>query len=228
MTGTRRTGTAVVTGGGRGIGLELVRQLAGSGMTVVLGARDVAKATEAASDIDGQVLVRRLDVTEPSDIARLAAELETVDVLINNAVIHLDMWQDAATADLTIVRQALETNVVGAWSVAVALLPLMSTGGRIINVSSRSGSFGETSGAQAPAYSVSKAALDMLTVKLAEAVKDRGILVNAMCPGWVATDLGGPGGGPVDEAVAGLRWGVDLPSDGPTGGFFRRGESVPW
>lgn len=218
----------MVTGGGRGIGLELVRQLAESGMTVVLGARDLAKAEDAAAYIDGNVMVRRLDVTEPPDVARLAAELETVDVLINNAAIHLDIWQDAATADLTIVRQALETNVVGAWSVATALLPLMSRGGRIVNVSSRSGSFGETGGAQAPAYSVSKAALDMLTVKLAEAVKDRGILVNAMCPGWVATDLGGPGGGPVDEAVAGLLWAVDLSPEGPTGGFFRRGEPVPW
>lgn len=228
MTAASRTGTAVVTGGSRGIGLEVVRQLAESGMTVVLGARDVAKAQAAAAEIDGHVLVRRLDVTERNDAERLAEELHTLDVLVNNAAIHFDLGQDAANVDLTVVREALATNVVGAWSTTTALLPLMSSGGRIINVSSRSGSFGETSGAQAPAYAVSKAALGMLTVKLAEAVRDRGILVNAMCPGWVATDLGGPGGGPVAEAVAGLLWAVDLPPDGPTGGFFRRGDPVPW
>jgi NAD(P)-dependent dehydrogenase (short-subunit alcohol dehydrogenase family) len=228
MTVGSRTGTAVVTGGSRGIGLEVVRQLAESGMTVVLGARDLAKAEAVAAGIDGDVLVRRLDVTEPSDAARLAAELQTLDVLVNNAAIHFDRWQDAADVDLTVVREALATNVVGAWSTTTALLPLMSRGSRIVNVSSRSGSFGETSGPEAPAYAVSKAALDMLTVKLAEAVRPRGILVNAMCPGWVATDLGGPGGGPVAEAVAGLLWAVDLPPDGPTGGFFRRGEPVPW
>ncbi len=197
-------------------------------MTVVLGARDLAKAQAAAAAIEGSVLVRQLDVTQPGDVARLADELETLDVLVNNAAIHFDLWQDAAGADLTVAREAFETNVLGAWSTATALLPLMSRGSRIVNVSSRSGSFGETSGPQAPAYAVSKAALGMLTVKLAAAVHDRGILVNAMCPGWVATDLGGPGGGRVEDAVAGLLWAVDLPPEGPTGGFFRRGQPVPW
>lgn len=228
VAGVTRTGTAVVTGGSRGIGLEIVRQLAESGMTVVLGARDLERADDVAAAIEGSVLVRRLDVTDPGDVARLAEDLETVDVLVNNAAIHLDLWQDAADVNLTVVREAFETNVLGAWSTTTALLPLMSRGSRIVNVSSRSGSFGETSGAHAPAYSVSKAALDMMTVKLAAAVQDRGILVNAVCPGWVATDLGGPGGGPVDEAVAGLLWAVDLPPEGPTGGFFRRGKPVAW
>ncbi len=197
-------------------------------MTVVLGARDLAKAEAVSANFGGHVLVRKLDVTDASDVSRLAEELDTLDVLINNAAIHFDMWQDAVDADLSVVREALQTNVVGVWSTTAALLPLMSHGGRIVNVSSGSGSFGETSGPRAPAYAVSKAALNMLTVKLAAAVKDRGILVNAMCPGWVATDLGGPGGGPVEEAAAGLLWAVDLPPDGPTGGFFRRGEPVPW
>lgn len=228
MTVGSRTGTAVVTGGSRGIGLEVVRQLAESGMTVVLGARNPTKAEAAAADIDGSVLVRRLDVTVPADAARLAEELESVDVLVNNAAIHFDLGQDAADVDLTVVREALETNVVGAWATTTALLPLMSRGGRIVNVSSQSGSFGSTTGPEAPAYAVSKAALGMLTVKLAAAVRSRGILVNAVCPGWVATDMGGPGGGPVADAVTGLLWAVDLPPEGPSGGFYRRGEPVPW
>jgi NAD(P)-dependent dehydrogenase (short-subunit alcohol dehydrogenase family) len=223
-----RTGTAVVTGGNRGIGLEVVRELAASGMTVVLGARDLAKAEAAASGLGGTVLPRRLDVTAPDDARRLAEELETVDVLVNNAGVHYDTHQDAADADLTVVQEALATNVVGAWATAQALLPRMSRGARIVNVSSGSGSFGETGGPSTPAYAVSKAALDMLTVKLAAAVRPRGILVNAVCPGWVATDMGGPGGEPVERGAASVLWAVDLTPDGPTGGFFRHGRPVPW
>jgi NAD(P)-dependent dehydrogenase (short-subunit alcohol dehydrogenase family) len=227
-----RTGTAVVTGANRGIGLELVRQLAASGMTVVLGARDLAKGEAAAAGItgvEGSVLARKLDVTDPADARRLAEELDRVDVLVNNAGIHFDTGHDVTDADLDIVQEALQTNVVGAWATTNALLPLMSRGARVVNISSRSGSFGETDGAGGtPAYAVSKAALGMLTVKQAAALAERGILVNAVCPGWVATDLGGPGGAPVEEGAAGVLWAVDLPADGPTGGFYRRGEPVPW
>ncbi|MBM6402653.1 SDR family NAD(P)-dependent oxidoreductase [Phycicoccus sp. CSK15P-2] len=223
-----RSGTAVVTGGNRGIGLELVRQLAASGMTVILGSRDLDRGIEAAAELDGTVLPRRLDVTNPTDVRNLADDLNTVDVLINNAGIHFDTWQDATDADLGVVLEAFQTNVLGAWATTAALLPLMRPGSRIVNLSSKSGSFGETDGPNAPAYSVSKAALDMFTVKLATAVRDRGILVNAVCPGWVATDLGGPGGAPVQKGAASVLWAVDLPPDGPSGGFFRHGEQVPW
>ncbi len=224
---------AVVTGANRGIGLELVRQLAGRGWTVVLGARDAARGEAAARGVAGDVVVRELDVASDASVAGLGAWLRDahgrVDVLVNNAGIHYDTWQRALDADLGVVREALEVNAVGAWRTAQALAPLMGRGGRIVNVSSGAGSFGETGGAGgAPAYAVSKAALDMLTVKLAAELRGRGVLVNAVCPGWVATDMGGAGGRPVADGAASVLWAVDLPDDGPTGGFFRDGRRIPW
>ncbi len=106
--------------------------------------------------------------------------------------------------------------------------PLIRPVGRLVNVSSGAGSFGETAGGGGtPAYAVTKAALDMLTVKLAAELHGRA-LVNAVCPGWVATDMGGSGGRRVADGAASVRWAVDLPDDGPTGGFFRDGRPMPW
>jgi NAD(P)-dependent dehydrogenase (short-subunit alcohol dehydrogenase family) len=152
-----------------------------------------------------------------------------LDVLVNNAGVHYDTWQSAAEADLGVVEEALAVNVVGAWRTAVALAPLLRPGGRLVNVSSGAGSFGETAGAGgAPAYSVSKAALDMLTVKLAADLRRRRVLVNAVCPGWVATDMGGAGGRPVADGAASVLHAVDLPDDGPSGTLTRDGRPVPW
>ncbi|WNV77717.1 SDR family NAD(P)-dependent oxidoreductase [Geodermatophilus sp. DSM 44513] len=224
---------AVVTGADRGIGREVVRVLAARGVRTVLGSRDEERGRAAARGLVGDVVVRRLDVTVQDDVDALAAELRAgpgrLDVLVNNAGVHYDAGQSAVTADLRVVREALETNVVGAWRTAVALAPLVPRGGRIVNVSSGAGSFGETGGAGgAPAYSVSKAALDMLTVKLAADLAGRGVLVNAVCPGWVATDMGGPGGRPVAEGAASVLYAVDLPDDGPTGTLTRDGHPIPW
>ncbi len=225
---------AVVTGANRGIGREVVRQLRERGFTVVLGARDRARGEEAARDLGGDgIVAAELDVASDASVRALADRLRDryrrVDVLVNNAGIHYDTWQHAADADLRVAREAMEVNVLGAWRCAAALAPLMDRGGRIVNVSSGAGSFGETGGGGgAPAYSVSKAALDMLTVKLAADLRGRGILVNATCPGWVATDMGGAGGRPVAQGAASVVWAVDLPDDGPTGGFFRDGRRIPW
>ncbi len=224
---------AVVTGANRGIGREVARRLAARGVTTVLGSRDVARGKEAARGMSGPVLVRQLDVTDPDSIDALAGWLQSehggVDVLVNNAGIDYDVGQTALDADLMVVHEALAVNVVGAWRMAVALAPLLRRGGRIVNVSSGAGSFGETGGAGGtPAYSVSKAALNMLTVKLAADARRRGVLVNAVCPGWVATDMGGTGGRPVGEGAASVLFAVDLPDDGPTGGFFRDGRRIPW
>ena len=230
---TRTSGVAVVTGATRGIGLEVVRQLAGRGMTTVLGARDVGRGERAARGVDGPVVVRRLDVTDQRSVDDLAAWLREahggLDVLVNNAAVHYDTWQSASGADLRVVQEALATNVVGAWRTTVALAPLLRAGGAVVNVSSGAGSFAETAGSGgAPAYSVSKAAVDMLTVKLAADLAPRGVLVNATCPGWVATDMGGAGGRPVADGAASVLFAVDLPPDGPTGGFFRDGRRIPW
>lgn len=229
----------VVTGANRGIGRELVVQLAERGDTVVLGSRSLTNGQQAAAAIAhrpgsrGEVLARRLDVADRTSADILAAELGErfgrVDGLINNAAVHYDVWQRASDADLMTVREALETNLIGAWRTTQALLPLLlaSRAGRIVNVSSQAGSL-TGMGAGTPAYRVSKAGLNALTRILAAELRHSGILVNAACPGWVATDMGGPGGRPVSEGAASVLWALDLPPDGPTGGFFRDGLPLPW
>ena len=229
------TRVVLVTGANRGIGQELARQLALRGDVVVLTARDLAKAERTAAALPGheRVLARRLDVTDPASIEQVAADLDRrygrLDVLVNNAASHYDTWQQASTADLQIVREALEVNLLGAWQTSLTLLPLLRSSGhgRIVNVSSEAGSLASMDGGT-PAYTLSKAALNALTRLLAgELARDR-ILVNAVCPGWVATDMGGPGGRPVAEGAASVLWAVDLPDDGPTGGFYRDGRPLPW
>lgn len=226
---------ALVTGGNRGIGLEVCRQLAAQGIVVLLGSRDLAKGEAAAAGLarDGAaVLPRKLDVTSDDDIAALrdsvAREFGRLDVLINNAAILYDSWQRPSDPDFAVVREAMETNLYGAWRMCRAFLPLIrhSKHGRIVNVSSVSGSL--AMGAGPPGYGVSKAALNALTVMLASELRRDRILVNAVCPGWVATDMGGRGGRPVAQGAASVLWAVNLPDDGPTGGFFRDGRPLPW
>lgn len=230
------TRIALVTGANRGIGLEVVRQLARQGMTIILGARDLEKGEAAAERLTNErlsVLARRLDVTDQDSINCLAAEVERefgrLDVLINNAGIHYDTWQRATNASMDTAHEAMETNLFGAWRVAQAFVPLIrkSKQGRIVNVSSEAGSL-TGMGAGTPAYSVSKAALNAFTRVLAAELKDSGILVNAVCPGWVATDMGGTGGRPVEEGAASVVWAATLQGVDTTGGFWRDGKPLPW
>jgi NAD(P)-dependent dehydrogenase (short-subunit alcohol dehydrogenase family) len=228
---------ALVTGANRGIGLEVVRQLAEQGYHVHLSARDQenggAAAQRLAPEVARQVSVTVLDVTDPGAAARAAGEVASrhgrLHALVNNAAIHYDTWQHAANADLAIVTEALETNLLGAWRTTQAFLPLLtgSGHGRVVNVSSGAGSI-TGMGAGPPAYQVSKAALNALTRTLAAELSVSGILVNAVCPGWVATDMGGQGGRPVADGAAGIVWAATLPDNGPTGGFFRDGEPIGW
>ncbi|TME23863.1 MAG: SDR family oxidoreductase [Chloroflexi bacterium] len=226
---------AIVTGANRGIGLEVTRQLADLGYTVVLGSRDLGKGEAAAKKlkVGDRVMARRLDVTEQSTIDRLRDEIATtfgsLHVLVNNAAIHYDTWENAVDADLRTVQEALDTNLFGAWRMCQAFIPLLrkSKRGRIVNVSSEAGSLASM-GAGAPAYAVSKVALNALTRMLAAELRRDRILINSVCPGWVATDMGGPGGRPVREGAASIVWAVELPDGGPTGGFFRDGRPVPW
>jgi NAD(P)-dependent dehydrogenase (short-subunit alcohol dehydrogenase family) len=222
---------AVVTGANRGLGREVARQLAERGHVVVLGARD-PEAGERAAQQDASGIARRLDVADDESVAAFADWLRErhgrLDVLVNNAGVDYDTDQRAIEADLTRVGQALAVNLLGAWRSAIALAPLMAAGARIVNVSSGAGSFAETDGAGgAPAYSIAKAALNMLTVKLAADLRGYA-LVNAVCPGWVATDMGGAGGRSIEDGAAGIVWAATLPGDGPTGGFFRDGHRIPW
>jgi NAD(P)-dependent dehydrogenase (short-subunit alcohol dehydrogenase family) len=227
---------ALVTGANRGIGLEVCRQLAQRGYVAVLGARDPERGERAAAELREQGLDVRacqLDVSEPASVEAAAGwmqdELGRVDAVVNNAAILYDTWQRGVDADLDQVRAALDTNLLGAWRVVQGLLGLLrqSPAGRIVNVSSGAGALNDMGGGT-PAYRTSKAALNALTRILAAELRADRILVNAICPGWVATDMGGAGGRPVAEGAAGIVWAVELPDDGPSGGFFRDGRALAW
>lgn len=230
------TRIVLVTGGNRGIGREVVRQIAQAGDLALLSARNVVQAREVATalaDAAGRVEIVPMDVGDPASITRAARHIGKnhgrVDVLINNAAIHYDTDQRAIDADLRVVEEALQTNLLGAWRVVQAMLPLLRSSGhpRIVNVSSESGSLASMGGGT-PAYSVSKAALNALTRVLAAELRSEGMLVNAVCPGWTATDMGGAGGRPVAKGAASVLWAADLRDGGPTGGFFRDGKPLDW
>ena len=224
---------ALVTGANRGVGLEVCRQLAALRYEVVLGSRDASRGERAAAHLGGSVVARELDVSDQQSVDLAASWVRKTfgrcDVLVNNAAIDYDTDARASTADLARVRRAFETNVFGAWRTTLSLLDLLraSAHPRVVNVSSQAGSLSGMGGGT-PAYGVSKAALNALTRTLAAELRPRRILVNAICPGWTATDMGGGGGRPVHDGAASVVWGVTLPDDGPTGGFFRDGRPLPW
>lgn len=222
---------SLVTGANRGIGREVCRQLAARGHAVIVTARSARAAAYAARPIGADPL--ELDVTDPGSVAAAARQVEArygrLDVLVNNAATLYDTWQRAATADLAVVREAAETNLYGPWLMVQEFLPLLRRGEhqRIVNVSSEAASLAVMGGGT-PAYTASKTALNALTRMLAAELREDGILVNAVCPGWVATDMGGPGGRPVADGAASVVWAAVLPDSGPTGGFFRDGRPLPW
>ena len=228
---------ALVTGANRGIGFEVCRQLADKDFVVLLTARAAAKAKAAADKLKSAGVIESgvLDVGEARSIKHAAAEVERrygrLDVLINNAAINYDTWETAEKADIDdTVMDTVATNLLGPWRVCQAFLPLLrkSRAGRIVNVSSESGSLAQM-GAGPPAYQVTKAALNALTRTLAAELNGTQILVSAVCPGWVATDMGGAGAPrSVEEGAAGIVWAATLPQNGPTGGFFRDGKPLPW
>ncbi|WP_114240935.1 SDR family oxidoreductase [Dyella sp. C9] len=228
---------ALVSGANRGLGLEITRQLANLGVTVLLGARRPGAGEKAARLLrrdGGTVIAVPLDVTSGDEVQALARRIEQeygrLDILVNNAGAYFDIDDQASSVSIDIVRQALETNLLGAWQLSEAMLPLMQRHGygRIVNVSSGCGAM-DSEGASCPAYRVSKAALNSHTRMLAMELQGSGILVNAVCPGWVATDMGGHGGRPIAEGAAGIVWAATLPSrPGVTGGFFRDRQRIDW
>jgi NAD(P)-dependent dehydrogenase (short-subunit alcohol dehydrogenase family) len=227
---------ALITGANRGIGFEVCRQLASQGFVVLLTARDAAKAETAARKLGNGGTVESL-LLDVADIASIEKAAEVVagrygylDVLINNAGINYDTWETAESADIDgTVQDTIRTNLLGPWQVSKAFLPLLrkSRAARIVNVSSEAGSLARM-GAGPPAYQVTKAGLNALTRTLAGELRNAGILVNAVCPDWVATDVGGSGGRPVADGAAGIIWAATLPDSGPTGGFFQDGKPLPW
>ncbi len=234
---------AVVTGGNRGIGFEICRQLARRGLTVVLTSRDEDAGREACRRLEGEGSVRyhRLDVVRPEDIRALAGFLEgefgRCDVLVNNAGIFPDAphagvetLPSVLETRVETIERAMRTNVYGPLSLCQALVPLMRRRGygRIVNVSSGMGRLTDMNGGFA-AYRISKTALNALTRILADELKTENILVNSMCPGWVRTDMGGPRAPRSPEEGADTAvWLATLPDDGPRGGFFRDRRSMVW
>jgi NAD(P)-dependent dehydrogenase (short-subunit alcohol dehydrogenase family) len=227
---------AVVTGGYRGIGLEICRQLGERGYRVVLAARSAEKAGLAAAELRRQhldVLPLALDVAAPEAPALLTEMLEELGgagVLVNNAAIYLDKRQSALNVSMPLVLETLQTNLIGAWQLTQVVVPFMRRGayGRIVNVSSNMGSLAEMAGGNA-AYRVSKASLNALTRILADELRGTNILVNTMSPGWVRTDMGGAGAplSPAEGADTAV-WLATIPDGGPTGGFFRDRRPIAW
>ena len=225
---------ALVSGGNRGIGLEVCRQLSEQGVTVVIGSRDEERGRAAAEGLEGNVLPHQLDVSDAGSVDRMGAFLEDrfgrLDVLVNNAAISNDDGQRGVDADLDRVKEALEANLFGAWRLCEMAIPLMRRNGygRIVNVSTGLAAL-EDMGGGYPGYRVSKTALNVLTRILASELRGNGILVNAVNPGWVQTDMGGSGATrPVEEGAQALVWAATLPNNGPTGGFFRDRQPVAW
>lgn len=222
---------AVVTGANRGLGLGIARGLTEQGLRVVVTARDEEAARIAARDLGADA--HQLDVTDQASVDRLYAWLDRehkrLDVLVNNAGILLDDDRDVTQADLELVRRTVETNVYGAWRMALGAVSLMRRHGygRIVNVSSGMGGLTEMSNGRTPAYRLSKAALNTLTRMLATELEGTGILVNSACPGYVRTDMTGPRAPrSVEEGADTPVWLATLPDDGPTGGFFRNREAL--
>lgn len=229
------TRIALVTGANRGIGLAIARALAaGGGHTVVVGARSLEAAVGAAAGLGGGAFGVRLDVTDPASVTAAVAEVERraghVEVLINNAGGHYDSGTAPSDVGDDDALDAVDVNLLGPWRTVRAVLPAMRAAGwgRIVNVSSRPGSFAST-WADAPAYGVSKAALNMFTLQLSQELVSTGILVNACCPGWVRTEMGGADADKsVEEGADTPVWLATLPDGGPTGGFWGERERLAW
>ena len=244
---------ALVTGANRGLGFEISRQLGQKGMTVLMGARDSEKGEKAAVVLRGEGLDTRaiaLDVTNSASITSVVdvirSDFGRLDVLVNNAAVLLDIGVQPSDLGEDVLRNTFEVNFFGPYRLTQELVPLLkgSPRGRIVNLATQVASLNQLADPESPlkddicpAYQASKTALNAITLVFAKELRDTGIKVNSVCPGWVMTDMGhddlpdyGNAVRPMSaqEAVEKLLWLMTLPDDGPTGGFFSEGEPVPW
>jgi NAD(P)-dependent dehydrogenase (short-subunit alcohol dehydrogenase family) len=228
---------ALVTGANRGLGLETSRQLLAKGLTVVLAGRDDAaleRARRALAPLEQRAMTVRMDVTDVETIVAaqrsVAERAGSVDVLVNNAAVLLFENDEVLAIPQEAYRDTFETNVFGVIEVCRVFAPGMAQAkyGRIVNVSSSAGQLA-TMSTYAPAYSMSKTALNAFTRVLAHAYRASGVLVNAVDPGWVRTDMGGPSASrSPQEGADTIVWLATLPDGGPTGGFFRDRRAIEW
>ena len=228
---------AVVTGANRGLGLETCRQLLAQGLRVAMAGRD-EDATERARRSLGpsseRAIAVKMDVTDTATIEaahRLIADrVGEADILVNNAAVLIFDSAEPLAIPPDAYRETFETNVFGVIETCRIFVPAMAERGygRIVNVSSGAGQLSKMS-TYAPAYSMSKAALNAFTRLLAATYRGRGVLANAVDPGWVRTDMGGPSAPrSVQQGVETTVWLATLPHDGPTGGFFRDKHAIDW
>jgi len=221
--------TALITGAYRGLGLEVGRQLSTRGFHVILTARNPDAGRTAAAKLSNASFLE-LDITDPASVTKAASKVMELDVLINNAAILMDGDEDILQVAPDLVLNTLATNTVSALRVSQAFVPhlLKSTAGRIVNVSSGGGQLSEM-GTWAPGYCISKTALNAVTCQLANALRDKGIAVNSVCPGWCRTEMGGQSAPrSAEEGAAGIVW---LATDAPqekTALFWRDREVIPW
>ena len=235
---------ALISGANKGIGYEIARGLGAKKIKVLVGARDAARGQAAVDTLKAEGADARfveLNVTDAGTVQRAAQWIEKefgrLDILINNAGIA--EWDaKPSTVDLAKVREVYETNFFGPAAVIQAMLPLLkkSKHGRIVNVSSSLGSLTLSSNLDSPfadflalGYCTSKSALNSLTVQFAKELKDTSIKVNAICPGYCATDLNNHSGprSAAQGAVAAIEY-ATIGDDGPTGGYFNEEGRVPW
>jgi len=227
---------AIVTGGNRGIGHEICKELSRAGCNVVLTSRNEEEDRRAVAKQHhhDNVAYHKLDVTDSKDIASLRDWiLKTygrVDILINNAGVYLDEGVSVFDVDENIMQETLAVNFYGAFHMCRAFVHIMKQNryGRIVNVSSGYGAMSEMGGYVA-AYRISKAALNALTLIMANELRDGNIKVNAVCPGWVRTDMGG-GTAPIspEAAAKDIVHFALVDSKGPTGCFFRYKKPIQW
>jgi len=228
---------ALVTGGNRGIGLEICRQLAKHGIRVLLGSRDPAKGAAAAGELIAAKLpveARELDVADDQSILDcmnwIRRDVGRLDILVNNAGIMVEENDDEPEEELRIVRETMQTNVYGPFLLSRLAIPIMKSRryGRIVNLSSGMGSLTEM-GPGYLAYRMSKAGINVVTRVLAAEVEGMGILVNSADPGWIKTDMGGRGASrTVYKGAETPVWLATVPEGGPTGGFFRDRKAIAW
>lgn len=233
---------AVITGANRGLGVETCRQLAHQGVKVVLTSRSEDKGRAAAQSLRNEGLdvdYYPLDVTDSKSVRNLVDYIKStygrLDILVNNAGIMLNLEVPKNRADPSVfntdidtVRQSMETNTYGPMRLIQALVPLMAGRGNVVNVSSGMGQLAEMNGGW-PGYRLSKTALNALTRIFADELRDTKIKINSVCPGWVRTDMGGPNADrSVTQGAETIVWLATLPDDGPSGGFYRDKQPIPW
>ncbi len=228
---------ALVTGGNRGIGLEICRQLAKLGIRVLLGSRDSAKGKLAAEELVAAKLpveTRELDVADDQSILNcmdwIRRDVGRLDILVNNAGIMVEEGDAEPGEELRIVRETMQTNVYGPLLLSRLAIPIMKSRryGRIVNLSSGMGQLTEMGGGYI-AYRMSKAGINVVTRVLTAETEGMGILVNSVDPGWVKTDMRGRGGNrTVYKGAETSIWLATVPEGGPTGGFFRDRKAIPW